>query len=691
MKNKRIINGGIIFLMLILLPLNVSAQTVEIEGIVVDFYGPVPEAEITIYDEHIVSCTNETCQSKDAAPNAPLLKSDRNGKFITYITPSYYPKTYNFSVVKENYDNKTAQMTLINPGNNSGNVTENRTLAITLLGRADVEGVVMDSDSGHSIEDADVTISDRGDNTDKSGYFNIGGIYAKTQTVTIEHDDYETQHLVYDIMPGDNFLKVEISKTDTNKDYAVSAYTNYPSLIIGSGETKEFEINIKNIGNKDATYDLSLSETEDAWKYRILNKKDDEINKIFVKSGQTEQVIIEVKAPEDAARGQHEFKLEVGSDKAEVELIADVGEATGSCGFSAFSMYRGKAVAGGSDVQFEITLESNDTDDIYRMNASVPGDWKYYVTNKEGDEITEVEIVKGKTLNLYLKLEPPDDENEGVYEPSIVITSLKCKETKTLSFQVTVRQEKELYDVVISSPFSKKSVMIGNSIEYSITIQNDGRKKDNYNLILVNLSSGWEYKFKESSGNAPQISSVEVPEGSTKNVVLQVNPASDVELGDYPFIIKVSGNANDTLNATLTIEGSHEMKQIIDNLYIQVDPGVKKQMTIKVQNTGLSELRDVELTVTAPDGWDVTATPAKVPSLKPQMTEQFTLNIEAPADASTGDFKVIVKATSQEFETAEDVIRVTVNKSSSSGYVGFALIAAAVIFLIIIFRKFGRK
>jgi len=305
--------------------------------------------------------------------------------------------------------------------------------------------------------------------------------------------------------------------------------------------------------------------------------------------------------------------------------------------------------------------------------------------------IDEVEVVKGDELSLYFKLEPPADYEEGTYTPNIAVASLKGKETKTLSFQVDVRQEKKLYDLEISSPFSKKSVMIGESIEYSINIQNKGRKKENYNLILVDLPFGWDYKFKEASGNAPQISSVEVPEGSTKNVVLQVNPASEVELGEYPFTIEVFGNANSSLNASIEVKGSHEMKLGIDNLYTQVDAGVKKQMTIKVQNTGLSELRDVELDVTKPEGWDVTVTPAKIPSLKPQMTAKFTLNIEAPADANIGDFKVIVKAKSQEVETDEDVIRVTVNKPSSSGYIGFAMIAAAIIILIIIFRMFGRR
>jgi len=681
MKNKTIINGYIILLVLILFSFSASAQAIKVTGTVVDFYGAVENAEVFVVDAKNSECETGSCRSENATDD----ETDSNGNFEIYISPPDYDKKYNITITKEDYETKIKQVTL-------NSESQNQSLGeIELKGTAKVEGMIIDADSGRAIEDAFVTIMDKGNKTDESGEFIIENVTAETQTIRIEHDDYETQNFVYDIMPGDNFFKIEISKTYTEKDYAVSAYTNYPSLIIGAGETKEFEINIKNIGKKDATYEIELLETEDDFKYRILNKEENEINKVFVKSGEVVMVYVEVKTPEKVEKGEHEFKLRVGSGNDEVTLIADVGEATGKYDFSASSMYRGKTVATGSKVTFEITLENNETDDIYHLEASVPGEWKYYITNKEGDEITEVEVVKGKTLDLYLQLEPPEDVVGGVYEPSITITSLNGNETKVLTYQVTVREEKELYDVVISSPFSKKSVMIGESIEYSITIQNDGRKKENYNLILVDLPSGWEYKFKETSGNTPQISSVEVDVGATKNVVLQVTPASDVEIGEYPFTIKVYGNANDTLNASLTIEGSHEMQLEIDNLYTQVDVGVKKQMTIKVQNTGLSELRDVELDVTAPDGWDVTATPSKIPSLKPEMTERFTMEIEAPADASVGDFKVIVKATSLEFETAEDVIRVTVNKSSSSGYLGFALIGAAIIFLIIIFRKFGRK
>ncbi|PKP54410.1 MAG: hypothetical protein CVT90_01410 [Candidatus Altiarchaeales archaeon HGW-Altiarchaeales-3] len=682
MNTKTIINGGIIFTVLILLSLNASAETI-VTGTIIDSYGAVKDAKIKVFDEMNLNCDDSTCQSSDVIPNPAA--TDSNGSFTIRFFPPDYNKEYNITITKEDYETKIVPITL-------NSTSQNQSIGkIELRGIAKVDGIIIDEESGRVIKKADVTIMDKGDTTDDGGRFLIENVTAEKWTIiTVEHRDYEEQDFLYNIIPGDNSIEIKLSKMYV-KDYAASVYTNYPSLIIGVGETKDFEINIKNIGIKDATYELELKETEEYFKYRILNKDGNEISKVFARSGEIVKIYIEVKIPDNVDNGEHEFKLRVGSGNDEVTLIADVCDTTGSYGFSASSMYRGKAVAGGSEVKFEISLENNATDDIYRLNATVPGGWRHYVTNKEGEEITEVEIVKGKNLNLYFKLEPPDDENEGVYEPSIAITSLKGEETKILSFQVTVRQENELYDVVLSSPFSKKSVMIGKSIEYSISIQNKGRKNDNYNLVVENLPSGWEYKFKESSGNAPQISSVEVDDGSTKTVVLEVNPASDVKLGDYPFIIKVSGNANDTLNATITIEGSHDMKLIIDNLHAQVDAGVKKQMTIKVQNTGLSELRDVELAITAPDEWDVVAAPLKIASLKPGVTEKFTISIEAPADASSGDFKVIVKAKSQEFETGEDVIRVTVEKSSSSGYVGFALIDAAVIFLILIFRKFGRK
>ncbi len=662
----------------------ISAEIVKINGTVTDFYGPVADAEINVYDALGSNCATNNCPSADVVSIIPT-KTNANGNFQILINVSY-EKTYNITVKKENYENTTKQLTL---NNNSQNLS----LEIDIRGIAKVEGVVVDAESGMAVKSAEVNILDKGYGTGDDGYFIFQNISAGTQTVTIKHDDYETQSFVYDMQHGKNFKTIKISKAYTTKDYAARVYSNFPSVIIGSDETKKFNVNIQNIGTKDATFEIRLLDTNQNFKYRILNQDNNEINKIFVQSGKTGNFYIEIKTPETINGGEYKFRVKLGSESpAETTLIAEVTSgSTGTYDFDASSMYRGKAVNAGSEVKFEVNLNNNQSTDTFRLNAGVPNNWKYYITNAGGEEITEVEVTKDASLNLLFKVDPPADENKGIYKVNISITSQKGKQTKTLSFEVNVRQEKKIYEVEISSPYSTKSVVVGEAIEYSVSIQNKGRAKDNYNLAVEELPAGWTYKFKESSGNSPQISSAEVDTGATKSIVLQINPSTDATIGEYKFKINVYGNANTTLNASILIRGSNEMKLQIDDLWVTIEAGQEKETIIKVQNTGLSELREVELDIRKPTGWEISMVPSKIASLPSQTTGKFTLKIKPPVDASINDYKVIIKAKSAEVETSEDQIRVTISKSSSSSLLGYAIIGIGIIVVVVIFKKFGRK
>ncbi|MFN3527600.1 MAG: NEW3 domain-containing protein [Candidatus Altarchaeaceae archaeon] len=669
-----------VLFILFLIFLNFSSAQISINGTVKDFYGNVENAEVKVYDLTASTCDNETC---------PLyvLHTDANGKFKFYVNATSYDKTYNITVKKENYNTKTIQITI---NENSSN----QTLEIYIEGIANVSGFLMDKDSGMAVKNARITILDKGTTTNEGGEFKIENLPAETVSIKIQHDNYGTINFVYDLHPGRNFIKLEISKQYTTKDYAVNVFTNYPSLIFSAGDTKRFRVNIKNIGTNDATYKLKIKDIDKKLRYRILNDMNEEINEIFVRSGETSTIFIEVKTPEDIEKGDYKFNLSVGSDeiKQEITLIVRVSEeSTGSYGFEVSSPVRGKTVNAGDNVDFKISIRNNASNDIYKLGASVPKGWKYYVTDMSGSEITEVEVTKGSELNINFRVQPPSDEEEGEYELKLIIESLKGKETKTVSFRVKVRQEKKLYEVEISSPYSKKSTNVGESVEYSISISNKGRKDDNYNLIVENLPSGWTYKFKESSGNAPQISSVSINSGSTKNVVLQINPSSSAEMAEYPFVVKVIGNSNATLNLSLEIKGSYGMKLQIDSLWIQTEAGKTIQSIVRVRNTGLSELKDIELDVTKPQGFEVTVSPAKIVALSPGTTGIFTLSITPSVDTPASDYMINIIGKSQEVETSESSIRVTVTTPGFSGWFGLILIGVAIIILIIIFKKFGRR
>jgi len=661
-----------------------SAEIIKINGTVNDFYGPVGDAEIKVYDAQSYACETNNCPSADVLSLQPI-KTNANGNFQILINVSY-EKTYNITVKKEKYENTTRQITL---NNNSRNLS----LEIDIRGITKVEGVVVDAESGMIVKNAEVNILDKGYRTGDNGYFIFQNVSAETHTITIIHDDYETQSFVYDIPQKEKFRTIKISKTWTTKDYAARIYSNFPSIIIGYEETKKFNVYVQNIGTKDATFEIQLLDTQQNFKYRILSQDNNEINKIFVQSGKTGNFYIEVKTPENINIGEYKFRVKAGSESpAELTLITKVtAGSTGTYFFDVSSMYRGKAVKAGSEVKFEINLNNNQSADTFRLNAGVPDKWKYYITNTHGEEITEVEVTKDYSLNLLFKVNPPADEEKGTYKVNISIMSVKGRQTKTLNFEVNVRQEKEISAVEISSPYSTKSAVVGEAIEYSVSIGNDGRVKDNYNLFVEELPAGWTYKFKEGSGNSPQVQSVEVDTGATKSVVLQVNPSTDTTIGEYKFKINVYGKANATLNASILILGSNEMKLRIDDLWVTIEAGQEKETIIKVQNTGLSELRDVELDVTKPTGWEISLVPRKIVSLPPQTTGKFTLKIRPPVDAGLSDYKIIIKAKSAEVETPEDQIRVTISKSSQSSWLGYAIIGIGIILVVVIFKKFGRK
>ena len=274
-KRKRMNKLIIVLGILILIP---GANAEYINGKVIDAYGEgVNEVEVDAKESIPFSCdANDTCPSHYVLPDT----TDVNGNFELWIFPPYYPITYNITFEKDYYESKKILITL---DNSSGNISLGN---IVLVGYGTVKGEVVDFDNEGGICDAEITIGGDGYETESNGRFLIDGVSAKSHIIKIEHEDYETHTMVYDIKSGEGEYEndlgtIKLMKSLSNEDFAVSAYANYPSLMIGPDETKKFEITVKNVGRKDATFDISLDETKEGWKYRILNAEDDEIKGWF--------------------------------------------------------------------------------------------------------------------------------------------------------------------------------------------------------------------------------------------------------------------------------------------------------------------------------------------------------------------------------------------------------------------------
>jgi len=478
MNNKLTINACIFLIAFILLSFaaNAEAQAIKIEGTVVDFYGAVQDCEIFVVDAISVACGAVPCISDGSTSD----KTDENGNFDIYIASPGYNKEYNITIKKEDYKTRVVQVTL-------NEESQDRSLGrINIEAAADVEFMIIDDDSGKGVEGAKIRVQDTEQKTGSDGIILIENLTSESSKIKVIHTDYEIYEIIYDIVPGDNFFKINISKRPIRKDYAVRFHTNSSLLLIGAGGTKKFEINIENIGKNDAEFRIKLYDTEN-FNYRVLDEKEREIKEIFIERRESVKIYVEVKIPGDVKEGEYKFKLKLEPGNDEITLAAVVGE---GYGFFVSSMSREKDAAAGSKVQFEVSLKNNNRDDIYNFDAVAPKDWKYHITDMRGSEIKEIEINKGEELKLYFKLVPPADEDGGSYFPGINIKGLNGNKTKTLQFRVNINVQEHLQEDW--RMFMHDSEHTG---ETKTAVENPG-----------NLKLAWEFEIKGTAYHSPVVS-----------------------------------------------------------------------------------------------------------------------------------------------------------------------------------------
>jgi uncharacterized repeat protein (TIGR01451 family) len=245
--------------------------------------------------------------------------------------------------------------------------------------------------------------------------------------------------------------------------------------------------------------------------------------------------------------------------------------------------------------------------------------------------------------------------------------------------------------VSLTTDVAAKRGAPGAAISFSLTLHNDTATEQTFSLSVPDAPSGWTVTATPPEAQA---TSFKVAAGDTSSVSVSATSPDTTPAGQYVFTVVASGGGNVGAQAQLGVELSGNESVSVSSptgvVNTTANAGSPTNYQIQVVNNGSAPLTNVSLTGTPPTGWKITFTPSTIASLDPNGTADVTAAIQPSNDAVAGDYIVTLAASSG---TANDSIQVrtTVQTSAFGGYIGLALIAAAIVGLLLVFRQFGRR
>ena len=229
------------------------------------------------------------------------------------------------------------------------------------------------------------------------------------------------------------------------------------------------------------------------------------------------------------------------------------------------------------------------------------------------------------------------------------------------------------------------------SFDYQFTIKNDSGKD-----LLVSMNAQapkyFDTTFTESYGSQ-QLSSVPIKAGKSKDIKLSVRPPSDVEPGDYAIGVTAAADGL-TAGAALQMQVTGQPELRIAGrdgiLSARAQAGRSSTIPILVSNTGGAAAHDVQLSGSAPSGWSVTFDPKTVADIEPGRQAQVQAHITPSTHSLSGDYMATLSAQSGAQSASSD-FRISVATSSTWGVIGIAIIAIAILILVGVVARFGRR
>jgi uncharacterized membrane protein len=317
----------------------------------------------------------------------------------------------------------------------------------------------------------------------------------------------------------------------------------------------------------------------------------------------------------------------------------------------------------------------------------LPEGWGYKIFNDNDEQINTLNIEPEETVGLVIEITTDTDASIGVHD--FVLRATHLDETQDLLLSLRVAENVD--PVYLSTKYPDQTVEVGDSITYSVEIENPTTESETLDLRVDSLPEGWRAEFMNNEGL--KIGSVHVEPESSETLRIKITPDLESEIGEYPLgISAVSGSLSGSLQLNINLIGSHDGVLTLSSLYEKLEVGELKIINVKLTNTGYSDITNIRLSVESSSENIITEIePYRVNRIKPGESATVTLSIKAIEGTSTGDYVLKIKAVSNEYNFESKQIRVSLSLGNRLFYISGGLLVLGLGSLVLVLRFIRRK
>ena len=354
------------------------------------------------------------------------------------------------------------------------------------------------------------------------------------------------------------------------------------------------------------------------------------------------------------------------------------------------TQYPAMVVKAGDSLTFDLDIDNNTgkSQDISLSIQSIPENW----TGSFSASSKQVSIVHVKNeeanTSVDFALDIPLDAPDGEY-----IVALKAQGEgyhDVMEIKLTLSAE-EVGDSSFTVEYPSQEGDADTSFSYDATLINNMLSDQSYSFA-ASAPTGWQVSFKPS-GESTKVAALDVEARSTQGVDITIEPPAGIEAGTYDIAVTAtSANEKMTLELSITITGSYELSLSTPSGRLSFDAYANKESAVQLSltNEGNTELTNVNLTSSAPSGWNVRFANETIELIEAGATIETTAYITPGEDAMSGDYVTTLSAkNSNASDSAE--FRVTVKTETKWGFAGVAIIAAMAAVLYSVMKKYGRR